>query len=644
MIGGSSGSSAPKQEASSVVSGGPGGRNFGTSTSSVAMSSFRGTLTDVDRLSSQQVDYMCTEVAAATASQTKVSLGRDGPRPGDEVVHSFFSTGTSHADEPGHQIGDKDSNLPLSKNSTVSLDFECQPPLAPECSAVSYAGSTEMMRDDASSKLSGADQPPDEAVTAQGDENKSTSAPSKALEEPASERLHFHHPSRRESLGIKFQPHVRSKESSAKPTSSMPSKDVQVVQLLEGQQLSAIPGEVETQTLQVGNGESTGKGVTGLSQQAGNGATAAIASASGGAANANGASSSPAANPQQATEEDEKRLLRNARSFNMLEPTNFVLSPELNQPSLARVGSSKTSLEVLQQSFTNRDFVAGGDSPSNASAVHGQAGGAGAAFELKVLEATSTSTSSSRGRPVPGTDTADRGSNLLLGEVDNSPCKSAPRSPGGRILSAGYANVMNPLYGQFPDLFHDKWSEHAESQSGSVLSPLLDEDHSSGPNTTRPASPDGLVVTKHLENYRVLGVPTQQEAPGGRDALVNVKKNPPTTTSSRPANLAAPPPTITGGPHDGTTSGETGAIIDGSAAAISPMLSPAPSPLAPTAQKLTRAKRSVARSSDLNPINPCGACMEWLRKISEKEPSFRVITFASMACERIFVKRIDALS
>ncbi|CAD7958719.1 unnamed protein product [Amoebophrya sp. A120] len=49
-------------------------------------------------------------------------------------------------------------------------------------------------------------------------------------------------------------------------------------------------------------------------------------------------------------------------------------------------------------------------------------------------------------------------------------------------------------------------------------------------------------------------------------------------------------------------------------------------------------------SGDLNPINPCGACMEWLRKISEKEPSFRVITFDSYECEAIYVKRIDQLS
>jgi len=47
--------------------------------------------------------------------------------------------------------------------------------------------------------------------------------------------------------------------------------------------------------------------------------------------------------------------------------------------------------------------------------------------------------------------------------------------------------------------------------------------------------------------------------------------------------------------------------------------------------------------TDLNPINPCGACMEWLRKISEKEPGFRVITFDTTNCENIYVKRIEQL-
>ena len=29
--------------------------------------------------------------------------------------------------------------------------------------------------------------------------------------------------------------------------------------------------------------------------------------------------------------------------------------------------------------------------------------------------------------------------------------------------------------------------------------------------------------------------------------------------------------------------------------------------------------------SDLNPIKPCGACMEWLKKIAEVNPRFSVM-------------------
>lgn len=38
-----------------------------------------------------------------------------------------------------------------------------------------------------------------------------------------------------------------------------------------------------------------------------------------------------------------------------------------------------------------------------------------------------------------------------------------------------------------------------------------------------------------------------------------------------------------------------------------------------------------------NPLSPCGACSEWLAKIVEANPGFRVITFADEQCERVHV-------
>ena len=42
----------------------------------------------------------------------------------------------------------------------------------------------------------------------------------------------------------------------------------------------------------------------------------------------------------------------------------------------------------------------------------------------------------------------------------------------------------------------------------------------------------------------------------------------------------------------------------------------------------------------LNPLDPCGACMEWLKKISEVNPDFSVLTFTSTSCEKVFVTPI----
>lgn len=41
-----------------------------------------------------------------------------------------------------------------------------------------------------------------------------------------------------------------------------------------------------------------------------------------------------------------------------------------------------------------------------------------------------------------------------------------------------------------------------------------------------------------------------------------------------------------------------------------------------------------------NPINPCGSCNEWLKKIAEVNPEFKVITFTSTDCSTCFVKAV----
>ncbi len=47
---------------------------------------------------------------------------------------------------------------------------------------------------------------------------------------------------------------------------------------------------------------------------------------------------------------------------------------------------------------------------------------------------------------------------------------------------------------------------------------------------------------------------------------------------------------------------------------------------------------------DLNPLKPCGACMEWLKKIAEKNPEFRVATFTDEACRGIYTEFISTTS
>lgn len=51
-----------------------------------------------------------------------------------------------------------------------------------------------------------------------------------------------------------------------------------------------------------------------------------------------------------------------------------------------------------------------------------------------------------------------------------------------------------------------------------------------------------------------------------------------------------------------------------------------------------KSKRTVVIQSaeDLNPLSPCGACNEWLKKIGESNPDFRVLTFTDVECHGVY--------
>eukprot|EP00928_Gymnodinium_smaydae_P013529 TRINITY_DN14932_c0_g3_i1.p1 TRINITY_DN14932_c0_g3~~TRINITY_DN14932_c0_g3_i1.p1 ORF type:complete len:544 (-),score=79.66 TRINITY_DN14932_c0_g3_i1:302-1933(-) len=49
-------------------------------------------------------------------------------------------------------------------------------------------------------------------------------------------------------------------------------------------------------------------------------------------------------------------------------------------------------------------------------------------------------------------------------------------------------------------------------------------------------------------------------------------------------------------------------------------------------------------SKGRNPLAPCGACMEWLKKIYEVNPSFKVLMFEDELCRNVFVKTVGRLA
>jgi hypothetical protein len=43
----------------------------------------------------------------------------------------------------------------------------------------------------------------------------------------------------------------------------------------------------------------------------------------------------------------------------------------------------------------------------------------------------------------------------------------------------------------------------------------------------------------------------------------------------------------------------------------------------------------------MNPLRPCGACHEWLKKIAEVNPQFRVVTFTDAKIEGVYICNIN---
>ena len=72
------------------------------------------------------------------------------------------------------------------------------------------------------------------------------------------------------------------------------------------------------------------------------------------------------------------------------------------------------------------------------------------------------------------------------------------------------------------------------------------------------------------------------------------------------------------------------------------MLSVSLNPEYSPAQDKSAGRRGESEAGDvaMNPLDPCGACMEWLKKISEVNPDFKVLTFTTTSCEKVFVTPI----
>ena len=65
-----------------------------------------------------------------------------------------------------------------------------------------------------------------------------------------------------------------------------------------------------------------------------------------------------------------------------------------------------------------------------------------------------------------------------------------------------------------------------------------------------------------------------------------------------------------------------------------------PRRIPPQVTPASTARVVVSNHEDMNPLKPCGACAEWLRKITEVNPNFKVVTFTDAHCHGVYVEPV----
>ena len=53
-----------------------------------------------------------------------------------------------------------------------------------------------------------------------------------------------------------------------------------------------------------------------------------------------------------------------------------------------------------------------------------------------------------------------------------------------------------------------------------------------------------------------------------------------------------------------------------------------------------RGRTVIQEHGELNPLKPCGSCNEWLKKIAEVQPNFKVITFTDYSCDAVYCSEV----
>lgn len=189
----------------------------------------------------------------------------------------------------------------------------------------------------------------------------------------------------------------------------------------------------------------------------------------------------------------------------------------------------------------------------------------------------------------------------------------------GLNLGVGSSTATSPS--------HSETSEHRRSDPRPTFDQTSAERASTSSDPSAPVAASSLAASSEVVPVRI------------RPAATSSVQSSPERTSTKEVATAVPTRSNGGAGRGRGKRGISAVAETKNANLMSPRKPKRPRTFSFDEVAVEEMMRAGA-APDRNPLAPCGACKEWLVKIAEANPSFRVVTFENSRCRNVYINQL----